>query len=80
MVEAIDAAARSLGLVSHAVYAGTPQQIDAAFVTARRLRVAGINVLGSPFLHGNRMRIIELAARRGCPPSTNGHRPPATAD
>lgn len=62
-MEAMNTAARSLGLVSHAAYAGTPQEIDVAFATARRLRVAGINVLGSPFLNGNRSRIIELAAK-----------------
>jgi ABC-type uncharacterized transport system substrate-binding protein len=67
VTETIDAAARSLGLVSHTVHAGTAQQIDEAFVTARRLRVAGVNVLGSPFLHGNRVRIIELAAKARLP-------------
>ncbi len=67
VVDAIDAAARSLGLVSHIAYAGTAQDIDKAFATAQRLRVAGINLLGSPFLHGNRVRIIELAAKARLP-------------
>jgi putative tryptophan/tyrosine transport system substrate-binding protein len=67
VADAIDAAAHSLGLVSHAAHAGTAQDIDKAFATARRLRVAGVNVLGSPFLHGNRMRIIELAAKARLP-------------
>jgi putative ABC transport system substrate-binding protein len=67
VVDAIDAAARSLGLVSHIAYAGTAQDIDKAFATAQRLRLAGVNVLGSPFLHGNRMRIIELAAKARVP-------------
>jgi putative tryptophan/tyrosine transport system substrate-binding protein len=67
VVDAIHAAARSLGLVSHTAHAGTAQDIDKAFVTAQRLRVAGVNVLGSPFLNGNRMRIIELAAKARLP-------------
>jgi putative ABC transport system substrate-binding protein len=66
-IEAFNAAARSLGLVAHAAYAGTAQDIDKAFATAQRLRVAGVNVLGSPFLHSNRMRIIELAAKARLP-------------
>jgi putative tryptophan/tyrosine transport system substrate-binding protein len=65
--ETMQAAARSLGLVSHVAYAGTPQEIETAFVAARRLRVTGINVLASPFLHGNRARIIELAATARLP-------------
>ena len=67
LADAIPAAARSLGLVSHIAYAGTAAEIDEAFFTARRLRVAGVNVLGSPFLNGNRMRIIELAAKARLP-------------
>ena len=63
----IEAAGRALGLVMHAAYAATPQQIDAAFATARGLRVAGINQLTSPFLHANRMRIIGLAAAARLP-------------
>jgi putative ABC transport system substrate-binding protein len=66
-IEAFNAAARSLGLVSHAAYAGTPEEIEQAFTTARRLRVAGINVLGSPFLTGNRALIINLAAKARLP-------------
>lgn len=60
--EGIEAAGRSLGLVLHAAYATTPPQIDAAFATARRLRVAGLNVLNSPFLSFHQSRIIALAA------------------
>jgi putative ABC transport system substrate-binding protein len=65
--EALAAAARSLGLVLHTVWAGTPQEIDAAFAAARRLRAAGINVLGSPFLNSQRARIIDLAAKAQLP-------------
>jgi putative tryptophan/tyrosine transport system substrate-binding protein len=66
-VDGIAATASTLGLVSHAATASTPLEIDAAFATASRLRVAGVNVLGSPFLHGQRMRMIELAAKARLP-------------
>jgi putative tryptophan/tyrosine transport system substrate-binding protein len=67
VIDTIHAAARALGLVSHVAYAGTAQEIEVAFAASRRLRVAGVNVLGSPFLNGNRMRIIELAAKARLP-------------
>ena len=67
LVEGIAATASTLGLVSHAAYASTPLEIDAAFATARRLRVAGVNVLGSPFLDSHRARIIDLAAKARLP-------------
>ena len=66
-VDTLAAASRKLGLVSHDVYAGTPPEIDAAFVKAERLRVNGVNVLGSPFLNAHRARIIELAAKARLP-------------
>jgi putative ABC transport system substrate-binding protein len=67
LVDAIAATAHARGLVSHTVYAGTAAEIEKAFASARRLRVAGVNVLGSPFLHGNRAQIIELAAKARLP-------------
>ena len=67
LVEGIAATASTQGLVSHTVYASTPLEIDAAFATARRLRVAGANVLGSPFLDSHRARIIDLAAKARLP-------------
>lgn len=66
-VDAIAATARTLGLVSHTAHASTELEIDAAFVSARRLRVAGINVLGAPFLNSSRARIITLAANAKLP-------------
>ncbi len=63
----LEAAGHSLGLVLHAAYARTPAEIDAAFASARKLRVAGINVLNSPFLYGNRTRMFELAANAKLP-------------
>jgi putative tryptophan/tyrosine transport system substrate-binding protein len=67
LVEAIAATAHARGLVSHTLYAATAQEIDRAFASARRLRVAGLNVLGSPLLHGNRAQIMELAAKAQLP-------------
>jgi len=67
LADALTAVARNLRLVTHDVDAGTPQQIDAAFAEASRLRVSGVNVLGSPFLHAHRARVIELAAKARLP-------------
>ena len=67
LVDGIAATASTLGLVSHAATASTPLEIDAAFATASRLRMAGVNVLGSPFLHNQRMRMFELAAKARLP-------------
>lgn len=58
---------RALGLVLHAVEARTPEEIDIAFDAARKLGVAGVNVLTSPFLNVHRARIIKLAAASRLP-------------
>jgi len=67
LAEAIAATARASGLVSHTLYAATAADVEKVLASARRLRVAGVNVLGSPFLHGNRALIIELAAKARLP-------------
>jgi putative tryptophan/tyrosine transport system substrate-binding protein len=64
---ALGDAGRKLGLVSHAIEARTPEEIDIAFDTARKLGVRGINVLTSPFLHVHRARIMKLAASAKLP-------------
>ena len=61
-MQVVEDAGRSLGLVTHAAYARTPAEIETALTAARSLRVAGINVLTSPFLYLNRLRIMEFAA------------------
>jgi putative ABC transport system substrate-binding protein len=58
---------RGLGMSTHNVPAATPAEIDAAFAAAGRLRVSGVNVLASPFLHAQRERIFKLAARARWP-------------
>ena len=67
LVDALAAASRNLRVLTHDVVAGTPDEIDAAFATASRLRVSGVNVLGSPFLNAHHLRIIDLAAKARLP-------------
>ena len=55
------------GLVTHAAYARTRAEIDEAFAAARRLRVAGVNVLSSPYLYNQRAHIFQLAASAKLP-------------
>lgn len=66
-MQSVEAAGRSLGLTMHAAYARSAVEIENAFVAARRLRVAGINVLNSPFLSAEHARIIQLAASAKLP-------------
>ena len=65
--QAMTDTARSLGLTLHLVEARTTNEIETAFATARRLRLAGVNVLTSSFLNAHRARIIELAAAAKLP-------------
>jgi putative ABC transport system substrate-binding protein len=51
----------------HAAYARSDVEIESAFVAARKLRVAGINVLNSPFLSSEHARIIKLSAHARLP-------------
>ena len=66
-MQLVEVAGRTLGLVTHAAYARTADEIDAAFAAARRLRVAGVNVLNSPFLYNLRAHIFQLAASAKLP-------------
>ena len=66
-IRMVEDAGRSLGLVTHAAYARSAAEIDVAFVAARRLRVAGVNVLNSPFLYNLRAHIFQLAASAKLP-------------
>ncbi len=66
-MQMVEDAGRSLGLVTHAAFANTVVEIDAAFTAARRLRVAGVNVLNSPFLYNLRAHIFQLAASARLP-------------
>jgi putative ABC transport system substrate-binding protein len=59
--------ARTTGLNTRDAFASTPAEIDAALASAVRMRVGGLNVLASPFLHAHRARIIEGAAKARLP-------------
>ena len=61
-MQAVEVAGRSRALVMHAAYARTPAEVETAFMQARELRVAAVNVMNSPFLHSHRALIIRLAA------------------
>jgi putative ABC transport system substrate-binding protein len=61
LAEQLAQVSRGLGMTTHNVPAATPAEIDAAFATAGRLRVSGVNVLASPFLHSQRARIFQPA-------------------
>ena len=63
----IEQAARQLGVVAQAAHVNTPAEVERAFARAPAQRVAGVNVLASPFLHGLRALIIELALRARLP-------------
>lgn len=58
---------RALGLVLHWREARTLEEVDSAFAVARKLRVAGVNVLSSPFLNLHRARLFELTAAARLP-------------
>jgi putative tryptophan/tyrosine transport system substrate-binding protein len=66
-MQSVEAAGRLLGLELHAAYASTLAQIEAAFANARKQRLAGVNVLNSPFLSALHPRIIALAAAARLP-------------
>jgi putative ABC transport system substrate-binding protein len=63
----IEQAAHQLGVVAQAAHVNMPAEIERAFARAPAQRVAGVNVLASPFLHGLRALIIELALRTRLP-------------
>jgi putative ABC transport system substrate-binding protein len=65
--QAVQDSARALGLVPHAAQVSSAAEVEQAFARAQALRVAGVNVLASPFLHGLRALIIGLAARTRLP-------------
>jgi putative ABC transport system substrate-binding protein len=67
VVEDLAMFSRSLGLRTRETQAATLAEIDAAFASALRSGVQGVNVLASPFLHASRRRIIEQAARARLP-------------
>ena len=66
-MKVVEDAGRTLGLTTHGAHANTAAEIEAAFAAARRLRVAGVNVLNSPLLYNQRAHIFQLAASAKMP-------------
>jgi putative ABC transport system substrate-binding protein len=60
-------AARPTGLQVHALRANTDAELDAAFETIGRERIAAVSVAASPFFDTRRDRLIALAARYAVP-------------
>jgi len=60
-------AARTLGLLIKVVYAGSVDEIDAAFVTLERERPDALFVGGDPFLLSRRDQLVTLAASLALP-------------
>jgi putative ABC transport system substrate-binding protein len=60
-------AARSLAAQTVVLPAGTDSEIDTAFETAARQRIAALFVVASPFFDTRRLTIIALAARHAVP-------------
>lgn len=63
----IERAAQQLGVAAQTAVVNTPAEVERALASAAAQRVAGVNVLASPFLHGQRALIIRLALRERLP-------------
>jgi putative ABC transport system substrate-binding protein len=70
-VEGISAAAKSRGLSVHSLDVRTKEDLDRAFVVARRERVGALLVLGDAFTVIHRGRIADLAMTNGLPAMYN---------
>ena len=60
-------AARTLGRQLLVLNAGTPREIDTAFVTMRQQRAGGLLIGADPFLGSRSQQIVALAARDAIP-------------
>ena len=66
-VTSVQAAARSLGLETHVVNAGTERDLDAAFASLVRGQADALIIVGDAFLHRERTSIAPLVARHAIP-------------
>ncbi len=66
-LQALQAAARSLGVALQILEVRQPDDFPRAFKAAKDGRAEGLDVLASPFLHGYRETIIDLAAKNRLP-------------
>jgi putative ABC transport system substrate-binding protein len=60
-------AARTAGVQSHVVRAGTDREIDSAFESIAQLQIPALAVAADPFLLARRDQIVVLAARHKVP-------------
>jgi putative tryptophan/tyrosine transport system substrate-binding protein len=67
MVQATEAAARTLGVHLHLVEVQDPDELDRAFATMAQEHAEALLILPSPMLYTARRRIIDLAARHRLP-------------
>lgn len=58
-------AANALGMKLRVINAGTPRELDEAFVELARLRIVALEVMADAFLDTQRERIVELSTRNG---------------
>lgn len=66
-VRDLQTAARALGVRLHVVYAGTDQELDAAFASLAELRAGGLVVGADTFFTSRSERIATLALRHAIP-------------
>jgi ABC-type uncharacterized transport system substrate-binding protein len=63
----VQEAARALGLQIHALRANTDREIETAFETVARERIAAVAVAAGPFFDTRREQLVALAARYAVP-------------
>jgi len=66
-VQALQAAARTLGIELRFVSAATGYEIDAAFATLAEMRIGALVVASDPFFNGRRQQIVAQATRLAVP-------------
>jgi putative tryptophan/tyrosine transport system substrate-binding protein len=71
-VQALQAAARAMGIELRFVSAATEREIDAAFATIARERPDALFVASSPFFTTRRVQLVQLAARHAIPAAYAG--------
>jgi len=66
-VQALQAAARTMGIELRFVSAATEREIDAAFATLAEMRIGALVVASDPFFNGRRQQIVAQATRLAVP-------------
>jgi len=63
----LEVAARTLGIELKILEVRRPEDFRQAFEAAKKTRTEALNVLASPFLHGNRQTILKFSAKNRLP-------------